>query len=368
MRPQAGPGLPEPPPPGSPALPANLRAALAERHLPTLDAVRAFAVLLVIFYHHGYPVPGDLGVLSFFVLSGFLITWLLLHEHEKKGSIGLRRFYIRRVLRLFPAFYLYWLTVTVILVFLDKPILWPQAWSSFFYVSNYYQAIYTHFPSVYSHTWSLAVEEQFYLLWPVVLIWLLRRRAHLAGVLAAAIVCVWVWRAFLILGLQVHEVWLYEAFDARADHLMVGCLLAVALKQERFPRIWTVLCSHRLLPAVTLGLLVAQVTVSRAMEMDSASRYLDFIVQPLLVAALIVQWMAFAATSTWRWLSWAPLAYLGRISYGVYLHQQCAGALKPLTQMLSVPAILITLPLVIASASASYYFVERRFLLVKEKY
>jgi peptidoglycan/LPS O-acetylase OafA/YrhL len=355
-------------PSARPALPANLSAALAQRHLPALDAVRAFAVLLVILYHHEYPAPGDLGVLSFFVLSGFLITWLLLHEHGKNGSIALRRFYIRRVLRLFPAFYLYWLAVTIMLVVFGKKILWPQAWSSFFYFNNYYQAIYGHFSSVYSHTWSLAVEEQFYLLWPVILIWLLRRGADLAHVLAGAIVCVWAWRAFLIFGAQVPGVWLYEAFDARADHLMVGCLLAVALEQQRFGRIWTALCSHRLLPALTLGLLVAEVMLSRAWQMDSASRYVDFIVQPLLVAALIVQWMAFSATSAWRWLGWAPLAYVGRISYGIYLHQQCAHALKPLTQMAPVPPILITLPLIIASASASYYFVERPFLAMKDKY
>ena len=348
-------------------LPDILVQALAQRQLPALDALRAFSVLLVIFYHHDYSVPGGLGVLAFFVLSGFLITWLLLQEHEKHGSISLRRFYIRRALRLFPAFYLYWLVVTGILLALGKNILWPQAWSSFFYVNNYYQAIAGHFSSVYSHTWSLAVEEQFYLLWPVTLIVLLRRRANVPVILMAVVAGVWVWRAALMFGWKIAEVWIYEAFDARADHLLMGCLLAVALKRRLFGRLWRVICSHRLLPAVTLGLLVIEVTATRTL--GDPGRYADFILQPLLVAMLIVQWMAFAGTAGWRWLSWAPLAYVGKISYSVYLHQQFTPSLvKPLTQFFPGPAILLTLPAIIATASASYYLVERRFLILKEKY
>ena len=347
--------------------PDNLSRALARRQLPGLDALRAFSVLLVVFYHHDYPMPGSLGVLSFFVLSGFLITWLLLHEHRKHGAISLRRFYVRRALRLFPAFYLYWLVATGLLLATGKFILWPQAWSAFFYVNNYYQAVAGHFGSVYSHTWSLAVEEQFYLLWPVALIALLRRRANLPAVLMAAIGVAWVWRAVLMFGYGVHGAWIYEAFDARADHLLMGCLLAVALERKLFGRFWAAVCSHRLLPAVTVGLLALEVAAGHAM--GGTDHFADFILQPLLVAILLVQIMAFASTPGWRWLNWAPLAYIGKISYSIYLHQQFTPSLvKPLIAGFPGPVILITLPAIVATASASYYLVERRFLILKEKY
>src|SRR5688500_5551724 len=86
-------------------LPENLREGLRMRQLPALDAIRAVAAFLVVFYHFWSPqIPGGLGVLAFFVLSGFLITWLLLIESEKFGGISLRLFYLRRSLRIFPAF------------------------------------------------------------------------------------------------------------------------------------------------------------------------------------------------------------------------------------------------------------------------
>ena len=88
-------------------LPARLSTSLAKDHLPSLDGVRAVAVFLVVFLHAGLPLPGTLGVLAFFVLSGFLITWLLLGEEERYGTVSLKQFYVRRSLRIFPAFYAY---------------------------------------------------------------------------------------------------------------------------------------------------------------------------------------------------------------------------------------------------------------------
>ncbi|HSR06312.1 MAG TPA: acyltransferase, partial [Bryobacteraceae bacterium] len=94
-----------------------LRANLAKRHMPSLDGLRAIAAFLVVFYHAGVAwSPGGLGVLTFFVLSGFLITWLLLKEEEQSGTISLKSFYIRRSLRIFPAFYAYWFLVSAALL------------------------------------------------------------------------------------------------------------------------------------------------------------------------------------------------------------------------------------------------------------
>src|ERR1043166_1793047 len=120
---------PLPPPPSSPPTSA-LRRSLSGGHLPALDGLRMVAVLLVVLYHFGFQaVPGGHGVLAFFVISGFLITWLLLKEEDKYGAVSLKLFYIRRTLRVFPAFYAFWLMLTAALLLSRKPVVWPQALS-----------------------------------------------------------------------------------------------------------------------------------------------------------------------------------------------------------------------------------------------
>ena len=350
-------------------LPAALRAGLESAQIPALDGLRAFSVLLVIFYHHNYPVPGDLGVLVFFVLSGFLITWLLLKEQAKHGDISLRLFYIRRSLRIFPAFYVYWFLVVGLFLATGKPVMpWGQVWASFFYFTNYYQAINGHLSSALSHTWSLGVEEQFYLLWPVALIALLRRQADLARWLMVAIGAIWVWRAVLEFAIGVPEVWVYESFDARADHLLIGCLLAVALYRGVAPRLFAWLCCHPLMPIPTLALLIGEVVWSYGHSWSSRS--FQFALRPLLVAVLMVQWIAFSRTPGWNWLNWKWLVYLGKISYSAYLYQQIAPAFaRPLTSLAPAwPPVVIDLPVTIALAYASYRVIEKPFLKIKDRF
>src|SRR5258708_39435641 len=121
---------------------AELDSKLSRSYIPALDGLRAVAVFLVILSHFGLElVPGSHGVMIFFVLSGFLITWLLLKENDSKGTISLSSFYKRRTLRIFPAFYVYWLMMVALLVSTGRSVLWPHAWSALFYGSNYYSAI-----------------------------------------------------------------------------------------------------------------------------------------------------------------------------------------------------------------------------------
>src|SRR5437868_15055464 len=154
--------------------------------IPSLDGLRAVAVLLVIFNHLGVPhAPEGRGVLTFFVLSGCLITWTLLRESESCGDVSIRDFYIRRGLRIFPAFYIFavlHLAVTWLMHGKLSTSAWADYTSAFFYVGNYRHAISPHLHQYLGHTWALSVEEQFYLLWP----WLfsffqkdLRRLTHI---------------------------------------------------------------------------------------------------------------------------------------------------------------------------------------------
>lgn len=349
-------------------LPASLQEGLLGPRLPGLDGMRMIAVFLVVTYHFGFQaVPGSHGVLAFFVLSGFLITWLLLKEQEQFGAISLRMFYLRRVLRIFPAFYCFWLLWTLTLIRLDKPVVWGQALSALAYLSNYYQAIFGDPNTGYSHVWSLGIEEQFYLLWPILFVALGGASMRVAAVLAAVIGTVWVYRAVLQFVVGVDQGYIYAAFDTRADHPAVGCLLAVLLRSGSLPRLWAWLCA----PWMSM-LVLASLATSISLSQIFGTPYrnvVGFAVDPLLVAVLIAQAIALRDSPLWRWLNWRWVRYLGTISYSIYLYQQVL--IGPTRDVLvSYPVIVqlgAALAVVILAGSASYHLVERPFLLLKDK-
>lgn len=344
-------------------LPAALSTGLASTRLPGLDGLRMVAVFLVVLYHFGLEViPGDQGVMMFFVLSGFLITWLLLAEQESAGSISLRQFYLRRVLRIFPAFYCYWLLVTGVLLLIKAPVPWGQALSALGYVSNYYQGFRGDPVSPYSHTWSLAVEEQFYLLWPLALRALVPNPRRLGTALVVVIAAISVHRLILHVAFHVGYPYLYEAFDARADALAVGCLLAVVLRRGYLPRLWSALCTARM-SILTVALLAAATLLRPGYRLIGG-----YAVQPLLVAVLIAQVIALRGSPLWRWLNWPPVRYLGVLSYSIYLYQEAVipivrGAFASSPLMVSLGASVTA---VLLMAAASYHLIERPFLRLKE--
>ncbi len=349
--------------------PAELHSRLSASHLPALDGLRAVAVFLVIFYHFGFErVPGAHGVMIFFVLSGFLITWLLLKENERDGNISLRGFYRRRILRIFPAFYVYWILLVALLLVTGRKVLWPHVWSAFLYVSNYYIAINGDPNNGFSHTWSLAIEEQFYLLWPFVFLLWRRSYAKMAVFLASLIGTVWIYRAVLCYGFGVKQGYIYAAFDTRLDELMVGCLLAVLLRQGMLASFWRRVIAHEYLPLVTIALLACSIYTGSAY----GHRYRDvfgFALEPLLIAILIVQLITHSSTPLWGWTEWRAVKFLGRISYSLYLYQQLV--LHPARQALGRYPVAVQLVAAVAVtivvASISYYLIERPFLKLKDK-
>ncbi len=346
--------------------PGMLQSGLTRKHLPMLDGLRAVAVLLVITFHAGLPAPGGLGVLMFFVLSGFLITWLLLREDEAYGGISVRNFYFRRVLRIFPAFYAYAALIIAIALVFARRIIWTQTIASLLYVNNYYQAIHGDPATGFSHTWSLGVEEQFYLTWPALFVWLRRDPSKFRKVLSALIVGAWVYRAILQFAFHVHQGWFYEAFDTRFDHLLVGCLLALVLFKAAEGR-WERLCSSG---GLLLGAALA-LAGSAWLERMYGAAYRDsiaFIVDPLLVAALIPMLIAQRERMAVRWLEAEPVKYVGRVSYSAYLYQQLVTepVMKRLSGLPLIPRVALTCGAVIMAASFSYYVIERPFLKLKE--
>lgn len=350
---------------GTNALPRSLQEGLNRSQIPALDGLRAIAAFLVVISHTGFMwLPGNLGVLAFFVLSGFLITWLLLKEDAKHGNVSLKLFYARRSLRIFPAFYVYWALIVGSRLLLERPINWPQAWASFLYVNNYYQAIFGDPNTSLSHTWSLGIEEQFYLFWPLAFVSMRHNSVRMAKALVAAIGIVWVYRIVLQLG-GVSQAYLYEALECRADHLAIGCVLAIVLKNGCLANIWKFLCSRAVLGWVSAGVLAA----SSVLYMRFGTPYRDtvgFIVEPLAVAIFIAQTIALStASASWRWLNAAWIRYLGRISYSTYLYQQIV---PNYVERLHAPPLIelaLVIAIVVGLATASYFLVERPFLRMK---
>ncbi|MHB1133474.1 MAG: acyltransferase family protein [Chloroflexota bacterium] len=280
-------------------------------YVPALDGLRALAVLSVALLHFRVPfVPGGyFGVDLFFVLSGFLITGMLLAEWQATGRISLPQFYGRRALRLVPALLLFLLVVS-------RVVDWKLVLAALFYVFNWIAAQGQHNGPVL-HLWSLSVEGQFYLLWPPLLILLLRRQTLPRIILAmilTTVAAVAVYRYYLC---SLTVVWPYLMYrsDMRADALLVGCALAVTLHWYETAARRVVTAFFWFGPAAFLGLLGLVLTV----PFDSLSYQGGYSLAALLAAVLIASAVLCPKSPLARILSWQPLVRLGGISYGVYI-------------------------------------------------
>jgi peptidoglycan/LPS O-acetylase OafA/YrhL len=332
---------------------------------PALDGVRAVAILAVLARHSGLLPAGYLGVDIFFALSGFLITSLLVEEYAATGTIALRLFYARRALRLLPA--LLGLLIVCTIVHLATlppewgPLALQQAAVVLFYVANWAWAIGLPL-GLYSHAWSLAIEEQFYVLWPLALLGLLRvvhdRRVIVVLVLAAAGVGV-VWRLALV---RAHATFqhVYEGLDAHGDGLLIGCAAGLLLGAGAV---------RRARGAGLVGVIgiAAMLALARFPD-DYLHRHVSTVAS-LATALLVVHVWQEPRSVLARGLAAWPLAALGRISYGVYLWHfpvfYWCGALSLHDDSRPWPAILTAWVTTLAVAVASYAVIERPALALK---
>jgi peptidoglycan/LPS O-acetylase OafA/YrhL len=330
------------------------------KRLPALDGMRAIAVFVVIVGHANYPVkgvPADLGVNLFFVLSGFLITRILLKEFDQSGRISFSSFYYRRTLRIFPAYYAFLAVSFALDRIMHDP--WPTSLtvSAVTYTVNYFNALHGHPTTSIAHAWSLAVEEQFYLLWPLALVVLIRRGWLFGGTLAIALVAL-AWRTILV-GLGADVAYVYNAFDTRMDCLAIGCLVAIAAKEGRGQNAIAALSAKAWHPLVTMFLLL----VSRWAPSKAYHYSLGFTVEAILCALLLIQVMRLAPLTGWKWLDHPVMRYLGLISYPMYLYHAIGGAFGRRAPFGGEPVeFIVTVLATIGLATGSYYVIERPFL------
>jgi peptidoglycan/LPS O-acetylase OafA/YrhL len=305
-------------------------------YVPALDGLRGIAILLVVAVHYTLlPIGGVYGVDLFFVLSGFLITTLLLEELSASGRIRLRAFYARRARRLFPALAV--LLLAYLLFEAARGVDGLHAVAVYgLYAGNVYQAVaHTRFTQTgLEHLWSLAEEEQFYLVWPAVLLVLTRVRRPVRW-LAALFLALASYRIALIFhGANVERIG--HAPDTRSEGLVLGSLVAYWRPQARE---W-------------LAKAAAAVALLLVLTRDPIGGF-SLPLFELAAAGLVVS--AVGATELARGLSWRPLVQLGKISYSLYLwHLTILWAFGNQDR---VVALLLS----VAAACASYRFVEQPF-------
>jgi peptidoglycan/LPS O-acetylase OafA/YrhL len=294
-------------------------------YLPTLDGWRGIAVLGVILYHGRTELPDtnsllvrlaahcDLGVDVFFAISGFLICGLLLREYEENGDISLRRFYIRRCFRILPPYYVALAAICAAGAFLALPVNFADVPSCLLFYRNYRPLGMDESGGFYTaHFWTLAVEEHFYLLWPILLMAVKPKRAGKVARLLAMMVFAWrvIEGHFQLLAGILPPANLLARTDARIDALLWGCLAAIyfpsiqrLVARIRFSQLWVV-------PA-------AMVLIAEKMHPPGLT-LLNAIVLPVLVVSTVLQ----PASVLGRVLEWRPLRWIGTLSYSLYLWQQ----------------------------------------------
>jgi peptidoglycan/LPS O-acetylase OafA/YrhL len=313
----------------------------AKSRLPSLDGWRALSILLVLgghcerIYHYSpkwIPVfhwsDGALGVLCFFVISGFLITWLMLVENDRLGRISLKHFYIRRALRILPVFYTFLLTVAALQYFTPYSQNWLEWIGSLTFTQNFIDS-----PHTTAHLWSLSVEEQFYLLWPVTLVFLIKRGANsrqILGFLALPILAAPFCRA---VGHHPSSAMLVPLLAGRSffsyfDLLAVGCACAVYLANVRRTDCQkTIFHTHRrTILFAGLMLVLIPYVLDNIYDSHLILRILRVTVDPsfeaLGFALLMLQSVFLPDWGIYRVLNWRWVCQIGVLSYSIYIWQQ----------------------------------------------
>lgn len=343
----------------------------AIQYLPGLDGLRGVMALGVLSYHvrpawfPGAPAFMDV----FFLISGFLITLVLQKNIARTGTLQLVRFWKRRLQRLYPAMFAMVATYTLIAFLLldDVGHVLKDAAETLLYVSNLTKLHNNAIPTFFGHSWSLAVEEQFYLLWPLLFLASIKARLYwkaMLGLLAVVMVAAVAWRFYLI---DAGAPWsrLYYSLETRMDAFIIGggsAFLWQAWLSRWSHRNW----AHYTMCACAVGL-VATLVVARPMEMD----YFRWQQSAVLVLTAGTVLLLSSRRSSWirSLLSSRALVALGLRSYGIYLwHWPLIWLLTVTTGIRGLAMLAIVLPTTIAVSALTYHYIERPVLAARRSY
>ncbi|MFI5956119.1 acyltransferase family protein [Cryptosporangium sp. NPDC051539] len=270
------------------------------RYFPALDGLRAISVLLVLTFHTQdrlwAPAHGHLGVTVFFVISGYLITTLLLREDERDGRVSLGGFYVRRAFRILPLYYVS-LALFSLLVLAGLADYTGDYGHRFLLFVTYLNEFSGH--GTFGHSWSLGVEEKFYLVWPLLafVVPVLARRRAVVGVVLAVVT-------------SVAGIVDRDSYLALYGPILLGCVLAIAMDSRRGFGVVAWLAR----PACSV-LLCAATVAALVLDTDPGPVHVVF----ALFVALLMPSVLIGRRAAWGWLTTAPMRYVGQRSYGVYL-------------------------------------------------
>ncbi len=324
--------------------------------MPSLDGLRAVSILMVIYSHlsvtHVLPhiirasTLGPSAVIIFFVLSGFLITSQLENELAETGAIRLRSFYLRRLFRLMPALILMLAGAMTLAAYGLVPVSKMDFITGLTYTADYYHPQYW----TLAHLWSLSVEEQFYLIWPLLLGFAGLSRSRTLAI--AVIVACPIFRVFAWYG-GVDPALVFRRFEFVVDSLAFGCLLALEQNRIRHSRIWEKL-KPSMVFVIGASLIVGWSTIHRFWAVaEIAGRSFVSLGAFLMIGGVTF----FPKTKPAVLLSWPPLVWLGKLSYSIYLWQQMFVVRTPGISQTPLP-MPFNLLAVFAAATLSYYFFE----------
>lgn len=353
------------------------------RSIKGFDGIRALAVISVVAGHlHVWTkleengllskglVPllsGSTGVQAFFILSGFLITLLLIKEHAASGKISIKNFIVRRSLRIFPLYILFLLLASIINAVGNHVTTWQSLSYAYLYVYNFVpKELYTGF---LGHTWSLAVEEHFYLGWPLMFFVLFARSRMLIILSLVLFIAGSMISYYELIRTGVSEDYFVDRWSFVAGYnIAVGCLAALILESgdntEKYKQLFA--------KPIFMGL--GFLLFINTLYVDSGSWFLDNIVSAYIRSAGIVfmlVWLYLNQNSIQvKWLEWPPLKYIGLISYGIYMYQGLFIANGPNRDPSSSWPLdqSIGLVLLIISAPLSYHYFEKPFLRLKRRF
>ncbi|MFC9773811.1 acyltransferase family protein [Paenibacillus chitinolyticus] len=347
---------------------------LLKRYMPGIDGLRAISVLAVIAYHFNlkWAKGGLLGVEVFFVLSGYLITDQLLWELKTQRKISFLHFWIRRIRRLLPAMVSMLLVVALGLNLIDPSrmqTLRGDFLSSVFYVNNWYLIFHqvSYFesfgpPSPIGHLWSLSIEEQFYVIWPLLLFFLVRllgRRGRLAVcILLGAAVSAVAMALLYVPGTDPSRV--YYGTDTRAFAILIGAALAVVWPSWRLTD--RISSGARLLLDLlgAVAMLILFIMMNRTNEYDSSLYPVGFLFLSV-VTAVIIAVLVHPASQLGSILAAKPLRWIGKRSYSLYIWHYPVIILSSPAANVGEPGfvdILLQLTLIFMLSALSYRFVE----------
>lgn len=364
--------------PHHPGRPPAGRKRKASRHIPALDGLRAFAVLVVIAYHMHFDwAPGGLlGVTMFFVLSGYLITGLLLKEYGTTRTISLKNFWVRRIRRIIPAVLFCVLGTGLLCAIFSPPLLAkmrPDVIPTLLFFNNWWQIFHnvSYFdalgqPSPLTHCWSLSIEEQFYVVWPVALLIALRlgvkkrtlRNATLVLAVLSAL------EMALLFSPEVDPSRVYYGTDTRAFSLLIGSFLAFVWPYQKL----TPQAGQAMSPGgrLAFNLVGVGAIVGLAVMVAATNGFAPFIYRGGLVLCSVLTALAIAVMVhpiSWlgKVLAWKPLVAIGKCSYSMYLwHYPLILLMTPANQTGASPwwLCLVQFIVIVAVSMFSYLVVE----------